>query len=101
MDATDDQAPATKADINAMLRIVMGTLQDLERRMATKEDLKGFATKKDLDRFATKMDLLGLEVRFEQLREDVLGSLKDLRSNERHIADHERRITRLEKANAA
>lgn len=50
---------ATKDDIHALnIRV-----DSIESRMATKDDLTRFATKDDLTRFATKDDLDGMETR--------------------------------------
>ena len=100
---------ATKDDLK-----VFATKEDL-KAYATKEDLKAFATKEDLKAYATREDLKeegertrrhfdvvadGIKTSVEKIAEgyEVLGArINGLRSElKADIADHERRITRLE-----
>lgn len=96
------QAPATKQDI----AILMETLGQLMGKMTGMEDrltgVEGRMTgmEERIEQLDQKID--GVEhrllVRFENLRHDVLGALKDVGSNDRQVADHEERIVRLERA---
>lgn len=91
-------APATKQDI-AMLMDMLGQMMikmtGMEDRMTGMEDR--------MDGLEQKIDDVEqrMLVQFENLKHDVLGALKDVRTNDTQIADHERPIVRLEHAAAA
>ena len=91
-----DRRFATKADL---------------RRFATKDDLRRFATKKDLVRFATKDDLTALETRmdarfgqmmrqFDSLNAKIDAVLKfaqnAIHAHTSLLDEHERRLQDLE-----
>jgi hypothetical protein len=80
-----------------MMETVLAAIQDVEKRMATKEEIKGLATKEEMKGLATREEMRGLErrvmdhvdLRFEQLRDDF-GVQREL------VDDHATRITALE-----
>lgn len=72
---SSSQAPTTKQDVeNAIDELAQATekgFQHIQKRMATKEDLKQFATKEDLKQFATKDDLTRVEGKVDRLEQKV------------------------------
>lgn len=92
---SDDQAPATKKDIQDFTHVIMGTLLDMERRMATKEDLKE-AIEASEERLREEIQTSiqtserHMQVLIKDLKHDFIGMHKD------KISQHEDRITRLE-----
>lgn len=87
----DDQAPATKKDIQDFTHVIMGTLLDMEKRMATKEDLKeAIEASEERTHEAIAASERRMIVLMEDWRHDMVGVHKD------KISQHEDRITRLE-----
>lgn len=68
--------------METMMSTIMTAFGDLESRMATKDDL-----------LASENRMLTL---IEAQKHDVVGMLKDVRSNDRQVQDHEERIQRIE-----
>ncbi len=62
-------ASASKADVQYMMETVLAAIQDVEKRMATREELKGLATKEEL-RESERRVMGHIDLRFEQLRAD-------------------------------
>ncbi len=90
--AQNQEKFATKEDLKRF-----ATKEDL-KRFATKEDLKRFATKEDLKRFATKKDL---KRDLESNTNTILTVIHEhLAPIEHTVEQHNKRITRLEKAAA-
>lgn len=95
---SSDSTPATKGDLKQFMQVIMTAIQDIESRMATKDDLKGFATKDDLRRFATKDDvhkaIQTSEERvllfMEHMRHDIFDAYND------RFSQHDDRLRKLE-----
>ncbi len=89
--ASDDQALATKKDIQDFTHVIMGTLLDMEKRMATKENLKeAIEASEERLREEIQTSERHMQVLIEDLKHDFIGIHKD------KISQHEDRITRLE-----
>ena len=99
-----NQAPATKGDLQCFLQIIMTTLGDIERRMATKEDLtdleerlegKMATMERRMDSFVTKQDLEAMEHRLlvvlETQRKDIFD-VHDIK-----IGQLDKRMNRVER----
>jgi hypothetical protein len=77
---------------------------EIEKKMATKNDLKQFATKDDIKQFATKDDFHRLEQKMEDgflavnrridLLHDDISDLPDIREE---IQSHDERLARVER----
>jgi|GEM_PF-6552319 len=82
---------------------IMGLLLDMDERMATKDDLKGFATKDDLNGFATKDDLRAYATKndLERFKEEILEEIRPIAKavdkDAVTLVGHEKRITMLER----
>ena len=112
----------TKKDLDSAIEDAVGqishaVIKALEN-VATKDDLKNFATKDDLKSLVTKEDLKGVETRLDGVEtrlggvETGLGEVKEelkivnrkidilqkTTPNRIEFKDHEKRISRLEKA---
>lgn len=87
----DDQAPATRKELDEGIQLIMGTLLDMENRMTTKEDLQKLKEEmlkeihEEIGHSERRMIVL-----MEDWRHDMVGVHKD------KISQHEDRITRLE-----
>lgn len=57
---TFESRPATKRDLAEFREEVIPKIDSIEKKMATKDDLKQFATKDDLKNLATKKDIEGI-----------------------------------------
>ncbi len=94
-----------------LLESINRSFSGIEKRMATKDDLKRMATKDDLKRMATKEDLLDLKLELKtdiyELRTEIKGFKKDTTDSiekiEEDVADltdtvmhQDKRIERLE-----
>ena len=91
----DDQAPATKKDIQDFTHLIMGTLLDMENRMVMKigveEAIEASEERmKEEIRTSIQTSERHLLVVFEDLKHDVMGIHTD------KISQHEDRIVRLE-----
>lgn len=80
-------------------------VKKLERKFATKDDLKKFATKDDLKKCATKDDLKNYATRDDlvNFKDDILSEIIKLREDievvigyRDMIEDHDQRIGKLE-----
>jgi len=85
---------------DAFHEVVIPVLEDMEERMATKEDLKNMATKEDLEKvreeMATKEDIQGLDKRLFSV-ERKLEKIDDrLERYGERIDNHEKRMGKLE-----
>ena len=94
MNDKNADSPATKRDIENMLETVMKAVQDIERRMATKENLFEMATKDDLLGMVTKEDLRESERRMFVVMENLRVDLVDMHKDTRSL--HEDRFKRIE-----
>lgn len=76
---------AVRQELHGFTHIIMGTMQNMEDRMLSTMD----------EKISTSEGRM--LVCMEQWRHDVTGTLKDVRSNDIAVADHEQRIGRLER----
>ena len=92
--AHDDQLSATKSDIRTVQR-QMETMLTFMGTFATKEDLEHYPTTEEFKREIEQGEG-HVMVQCENLRHDVLGAIKDLRSNDALVANHGERLRRVE-----
>jgi hypothetical protein len=68
-------AKKKKITLEDLAEMMKRQFDEIDEKMATKEDLKQFATKEDLKQFATKEDLAALEERLSKQINSLRGDL--------------------------
>ena len=82
-----------KQNIEDLAIAVSSGFQNIEERMATKEDLKAFATKEDLETFkiATKEDFKRLENKmdseFSSVRGEIRSEISEVRKDIKYLRE--------------
>lgn len=105
----DEQAPATRGDVDELTRITAdnftcleGRIVHIEETMVTKDNLENFATKDDLESFATKDDLKNVATkddirRLEAISQSLLVVLDENNQILKEVRRLPERVTRLER----